>query len=394
MRYPAYIDEMINRFESVGEQAFIVGGSLRDTLIGLPPHDHDIATSALPEKTLALFSDKRVIETGLKHGTVTVIFDGDPVEITTFRIDGSYADSRHPDSVSFTMSIEEDLSRRDFTVNAMAYNRSRGLVDPFGGREDIENKLLRAVGDPSLRFSEDALRIMRLFRFSAQLGFDIDAATLDGAISASSGLENIATERITSELIRLLTSPHPRAALELMCKNAIFSHLPANIAPDKELIERIELLPSIDTVRLALLLWGKTREEAAESLYALRCSGKQITGTLAILTGARTSVKNELDARRLIACTGIYAPLAASLSETLGISPSGAVAAVERQQSTPSKVTDLKINGKDLASLGARGKLIGETLNALLDAVITSPELNEKQKLLSMAKEILNAKGN
>ncbi len=393
MRYPVYIDEMIGRFEAVGEQAFIVGGSLRDTLIGLPPHDYDIATSALPEHTLELFSDKRVIQTGIKHGTVTVIYDDEPVEITTFRVDGSYADARHPDSVSFTSSIEEDLSRRDFTVNAMAYNKSRGLVDPFEGKADIEKKLLRTVGEPTLRFSEDALRIMRLFRFCAQLGFDIDKQTLDGAAFMADGLEHIARERIASELVRLLTSPYPCRALSLMLKNGIFEHILKGLSLSEDTANKMELLPNRDTVRLALLLWDADPEQAAAHLRSLRYSSKQITGALAIHRGARSRIADEQDARRLIASTGAYAPLAASLSETMGISEIGAAALVERQQSTPCKVTDLKINGKDIAELGAKGKLIGNTLEALLNAVIDKPELNERDTLARMAQDILKDKG-
>ena len=171
---PEYVGEIFARFSRFGEEAYIVGGSLRDALLGITPNDFDIATSATPEKTIELFSDKRVIETGLKHGTVTVIFDGEPVEITTFRVDGGYTDSRRPDSVSFTRSIEDDLSRRDFTVNAMAFNDERGIVDVFGGRDDLKARVIRAVREPELRFSEDALRIMRAFRFSAQLGYSAE----------------------------------------------------------------------------------------------------------------------------------------------------------------------------------------------------------------------------
>ncbi|MBE6578063.1 MAG: CCA tRNA nucleotidyltransferase [Ruminococcaceae bacterium] len=392
MRYPEYIDEIIGRFEGCGEQAFIVGGSLRDMLIGLPPHDYDIATSALPEKTLSLFADKRVIETGIKHGTLTVIFNGEPVEITTFRIDGSYADARHPDSVSFTRSIEEDLSRRDFTVNAMAYNKTLGLVDPFGGREDIEKKLLRAVGDPCLRFSEDALRIMRLFRFSAQLGFDIDEDTLLGASACQSGLEHIAKERIASELLRLLTSPYPCRALALMAERGIFAHVLKNYSPVLEDLAKAELLPRDEAVRLALLLWGEDNDTAAEHLRSLRYAGKQITGALAVLRGAKERVADEHSARALIANTGVYAPLAACLSEVMGISPKGAMATVERQMDMPCKISDLKINGKDLASLGAKGKLIGSTLEQLLGAVIADPRLNQRDTLVRMAREFLSVK--
>ena len=178
IKIPEYAESVLERLEQNGEEAYIVGGSLRDSLLGKAASDYDVATSALPERTLEIFSDYRVIATGLKHGTVTVMSDGKPIEVTTFRVDGGYSDSRHPDSVSFTRSIEEDVSRRDFTVNAMAYSQRRGLVDLFGGRDDLAKGIIRAVGDPERRFDEDALRIMRAFRFSAQLDFEIEEKSL------------------------------------------------------------------------------------------------------------------------------------------------------------------------------------------------------------------------
>jgi hypothetical protein len=179
-----------------------------------------------------------------------------------------------------------------------------------------------------------------------------------------------------------------------MKESGIFEHVFDGYSPDVSLINKVELLPSTDVLRLALLLWGTDKETAAEHLHALRCSAKQTTGTLAILEGAKASVCDELDARRLIARTGIYAPSAARLSVVLGISPNGAAELVEKQQNTPSKVTDLKINGKDISELGAKGKLIGSTLDALLEAVIADPALNERDTLIRMAKDILNGKGN
>ncbi|MBQ9113156.1 MAG: polynucleotide adenylyltransferase [Clostridia bacterium] len=397
MTYPDYIDEIICRLEQAGASAYIVGGSLRDMLLGVPPHDYDVATSALPEETVRLFSDMRVIETGLRHGTVTVISHGQPVEITTFRIDGSYTDSRHPDSVRFTSKITEDLSRRDFTVNAMAYNKRDGLTDPFGGRDDLKKRLLRAVGDPHLRFSEDALRIMRAFRFSAQLGFEIEDGTLAGAVAGASGLADIARERIGSEFIRLITSPSPLRPLELMAEHGIFDYVLGGYVPSPRLIRAITDMPPRDIARIAALLSDTDRDSAARILRELRLSGKQITGTLAIMTGARMCVQTPADARRLIAHTGIYAADAARLSEVLGSSPSGAETMTQRQQNTPCSLRDLRINGKDIAGLGASGKLIGEVLNTVMERVIAEPRLNDRQTLLDMAKQILDiqqSKGN
>jgi tRNA nucleotidyltransferase (CCA-adding enzyme) len=275
----------------------------------------------------------------------------------------------------------------------MAYNEKSGLVDPFGGKDDLRRGLIRAVGDPALRFSEDALRIMRAFRFSAQLGFDIEESTLRGAVEMAEGLCEIARERIGSEFIKLLTSPHPRHSLALMRENGIFEYIFEGFIPSSEALDRIELLPSVDTVRLALTLWGADKSLAAEALSSLRCSGKQIKGALAILGGANQCVKTPLDARALIASTGIYASYAARLSEVMEVSPTGAALLVEREQNTPCKLSDLKINGKDLAEMGARGKLIGNTLEKILRTVIASPELNERDALLELASSILKNKG-
>lgn len=391
--YPRYIADIIARLEAVGETAYIVGGSLRDTLLGKTPHDYDITTSALPEKIVSVFADKRVIETGIKHGTVTVIWDGEPVEITTFRVDGSYTDSRHPDHVSFTSDITADLSRRDFTVNAIAYNQMDGLVDPFGGAEDIKKRIIRAVGKPSDRFSEDALRIMRAFRFCAQLGFDIDKDTLDGAVRAKNGLANIARERIGNEFIRLITSPHAQKALRLMANTGMFEYVLDGHTPSEVVIDNIDKMPEADTARLGFVLYGAGRERASEILRGLRCSGKQITGALATLAGCSAAVRTAEDARRLIAKTGIYAPAAARGSELLGVSPEGAEDMTVRQQNTPCSIRELKINGKALAQMGVRGKAIGEILEAIMERVIADPDLNDKDVLLRLAREMIDERG-
>lgn len=391
--YPKHIEDIIRRLENSGESAYIVGGSLRDTLLGKTPHDYDVATSALPEKTVEIFSDKRVIETGIKHGTVTLIWDGEPVEITTFRVDGSYTDSRHPDAVSFTSDIVADLSRRDFTVNAMAYNKKDGLKDPFGGAEDIGAKIIRAVGDPEDRFSEDALRIMRAFRFCAQLGFEIDGATLDGAVNAKNGLANIARERIGQEFLRLITSPYAGKALGIMADTGVLEYVLGTHRLSRKVIENIDGMPFEDTARLGFVLYGADRDTAAEILRGLRLSSKQITGALATLTGCSVEVRSPEDARRLIAKTGIYARAAACGSCLLGVSPDGAEEIVIRQQSTPCSLKKLKINGKALAEMGARGKLIGEVLDALMERVIEQPALNDEQILRDLAKKMIDERG-
>lgn len=204
MDLPVHICEILEKLEHKCYESYVVGGCVRDFYMGLIAHDFDITTSALPEEVCSVFSDCKVIETGLKHGTVTVLYKGTSVEITTFRSDGDYSDGRHPDSVSFTTSIEDDLSRRDFSINGIAYSPKRGLVDPFGGIDDINSKIIRCIGEPSRRFGEDSLRILRGLRFSAVLGFEIEDKTAQTIKEMRGTLSRVSNERIFSELIRLL----------------------------------------------------------------------------------------------------------------------------------------------------------------------------------------------
>ena len=199
--------QVIETLQGAGYEAYVVGGCVRDSILGRVPQDWDVTTSAKPMEVKALF--KRTIDTGIQHGTVTVMIGSVGYEVTTYRIDGEYEDSRHPKEVIFTPSLEEDLKRRDFTINAMAYNEREGLVDLFGGMEDIDRKMIRCVGDPMARFGEDALRIMRAVRFSAQLGYEIDEGTKEAIRKLAPNLRNISAERIHAELVKLVTSDHP-----------------------------------------------------------------------------------------------------------------------------------------------------------------------------------------
>ena len=204
---PEAVKKIINVLQSAGYEAWAVGGCVRDSILHREPDDWDITTSARPEQVKVLFH--RTVDTGIQHGTVTVLMDRVGYEVTTYRIDGEYEDSRHPKEVTFTASLQEDLRRRDFTINAMAYNEEAGLVDIFGGIEDISKKVIRCVGDAKERFTEDALRMMRAVRFSAQLGYDIEEATRLAICELSQTLEKISAERIRTELLKLLVSPHP-----------------------------------------------------------------------------------------------------------------------------------------------------------------------------------------
>lgn len=207
LKIPEKAEIILHTLEEAGYEAYVVGGCVRDSILGRSPDDWDITTSAKPEEVKALF--RRTVDTGLIHGTVTVMLDKEGFEVTTYRVDGEYEDGRHPKEVSFTASLEEDLKRRDFTMNAMAYNPKRGLVDLFGGVQDMENRIVRCVGNPMERFTEDALRILRAVRFSAQLGFSIEGETLKAISALAPNLKYVSTERIQVELLKLLVSPHP-----------------------------------------------------------------------------------------------------------------------------------------------------------------------------------------
>ena len=207
LKIPEKAEIILHTLEEAGYEAYVVGGCVRDSILGRSPDDWDITTSAKPEEVKALF--RRTVDTGLVHGTVTVMLDKEGFEVTTYRVDGEYEDGRHPKEVSFTASLEEDLKRRDFTMNAMAYNPKRGLVDLFGGVQDMEKQIVRCVGNPVERFTEDALRILRAVRFSAQLGFYIEGETLKAISVLAPNLKYISAERIQVELLKLLVSPHP-----------------------------------------------------------------------------------------------------------------------------------------------------------------------------------------
>lgn len=201
---PKEVQEVLAALSQSGYKAYVVGGCVRDSLLGLVPKDWDVTTSALPEETRRVFADRPVIGTGIQHGTVTVLMDGMPVEVTTYRTDGAYSDHRRPDEVHFTPELREDLARRDFTINAMAYHPNEGIVDYYGGQMDCERGIIRCVGDPAERFEEDALRILRALRFASVLGFSMDSRTREQLIVKRGLLSHMAMERITSEFSRLL----------------------------------------------------------------------------------------------------------------------------------------------------------------------------------------------
>ena len=275
---------LLDTLHAAGYAAYAVGGCVRDSLLGRTAHDWDLCTSALPQQVMELFGAEQCIPTGLQHGTVTIKYGGRLYETTTFRTEGSYTDGRHPDAVQFVPDVREDLARRDFTINAMAYNEAEGLVDPFGGQKDLQNGLLRAVGEPQQRFTEDALRILRLYRFAARFGFALDAATARAARQLAPHLDCISAERIQEELAKLLTAPQPGAYLEPAVLAVVLPELtPAALEAAKPVVDACPAGEENLPVRWAALLGALGEADTRRVLKRLRCSNACIEETAVLV---------------------------------------------------------------------------------------------------------------
>ena len=285
---------LLDALHAAGYRAYAVGGCVRDSLMGLVPHDWDLCTSALPQQVVELFGAERCIPTGLQHGTVTVKQNGGLYEITTFRTDGAYTDGRHPDEVHFVPDVREDLARRDFTINAMACNEREGLIDPFGGQSDLHNGIVRAVGVPRKRFEEDALRILRLYRFAARFGFAIDPATAQAAQALCEHLDCVSSERIEEELSKLLAAPKPGAYLNEDVMAVILPELtPEALAQAKPVVDACPADSGLP-VRLAALLVSLGETGTRKALKRLRCSNALIDETAVLVREEERGVRQEL----------------------------------------------------------------------------------------------------
>ena len=385
---------ILARLNEKGYRADVVGGPVRDFLRGVTPDDYDITTDASPEEIKSAFSDKRTVDTGIKHGTVTVMLDKKPYEITTYRIDGEYKDSRHPESVEFTKDISLDLSRRDFTVNAIAYNERDGFTDLFSGISDIENKILRAVGDAEIRFTEDALRILRLVRFASTLGFLVEEKTGKAAFSKMHLLRQISAERIYTEWKKMLSGSN---AYDVLLKyREIFEFIIPEIT-DFSLPDRA-LFNSSDYATRFFSLFVKNGVGNPELFLSATSSLKtdsQIknTGVLVLSSIGKYDFWDG-NLLSLLMELGLDGALALSRLEILiGGAPLGCDLRISAlsESGEAYRLSDLAINGKDVESLGIAGKEIGVTLKALLSAVVFGKCKNEKAELLAYAKNIISA---
>ena len=411
IQIPSHVEYIIGKLNQNGYEAFAVGGCVRDTLLGRTPGDWDITTSARPEQVKALF--RRTIDTGIQHGTVTVMLERTGYEVTTYRIDGEYEDGRHPRQVEFTSDLLEDLKRRDFTINAMAYSHETGIVDAFGGMEDLEKRVIRCVGEPMERFEEDALRILRAIRFSAQLDFSIEEKTREAIIRIAPNLAKVSRERVQMELTKLLCSDHPeqiRQVYETGISRYVseeFSCLPW---------EKAEISPALSKekyVRWAAFLRCACPAEQDSWQTDLSCekaAGKNFCEERekAVRTGGKILRDLKLDnetigrVKTLTSwCGEKLLPEAPSVRRAMSkMEPEVWDALVELNQygdeilcltkeiRAAGDCLDLKhlaVNGRDLMSAGVRpGKDMGEILNRMLQEVLERPENNQKEILMSM----------
>ncbi len=391
LQYPENVIKIAEIMSKYGFRAYAVGGCVRDCIMGREPSDWDMTTDASPERMIEIFDREgvRTIPTGLKHGTVSVLLGGDCYELTTFRIDGNYTDSRHPDAVTFTKNIEDDLARRDFTVNAMALdplcdeaNLGEVLVDEFGGRDDIKNKLIRAVGEPERRFSEDVLRILRAVRFAATLGFEIECETKKAAKKLSCGLQKVSIERKISELKKMLLSDGADRGTELLFELGLEKHIHSELKKPKF---PLASLPKRFETRMAAMLFGN---DVMPDLSGLKLSRAESSNIKKLCDKSKFCPEiSERNARRMMFEYGDVAEDAAFLH---GEHELAKIIKKEAINSPCVSMAQLDIKGNDLISAGIEPKNIGDVMAYLLDRVIDEPQLNEREKLISLSMKQYN----
>lgn len=391
---PKYVNFVLENLNTNGFEAYIVGGCVRDSIMGKPPYDWDVCTSASPDEVISVFDDiLPVIPTGIKHGTVTILSENKPIEVTTFRREAEYFDNRHPESVDFVTSLEVDLSRRDFTSNALAYNSAVGIVDLFGGIKDIENKILKTVGTPTDRFNEDSLRILRAIRFSAVCGFEIESDTKRAIHELAHLLKNISAERILSELTKILLSPAPSNILiEFWDVFKVF----LNFDIDKDFIKAVDNLPQSLALRLALVLDSCDDESYTDTVYALKLNKKTRQSIFAIRKHSKiTPPESKAELKHMLSELGVKSLgnillFCKQKSKDRAFASSLIMLSEIIENNECFSLNSLNINGSDITSLGINdGNLIGSTLNKLLYEVIEEKIENKKNVLLKRAKEMV-----
>ena len=387
MNLPYPVRFALNGLRRAGYQAYCVGGCVRDTLLGETPNDFDITTSALPDEVLTLFKREHMLTVGLKHGTVTLIKRGMPIEITTFRIDGEYEDNRRPEEVTYTTHLEEDVLRRDFTVNALCWNEEEDVVDYAGGLQDLKNRLIRCVGEPDKRFNEDALRILRGLRFSSKLDFDIDPPTAAAILRNCQLLQNIAVERVATELYKLLCGRRvERILVEFRPVFEVIIPALSSLGAEEYLTaaRRSALVSPVPELRLAALLCDLPVDTLHETALRLKLSkkGRAFMETL-VEHSAGSLPATRPDMRRLLGQVGEDALPA--VVELMG-ARAMALCHLVIQQRDCVRLAQLSVSGQDLMRAGVVRRQIGETLNRLLEMVIEGELPNQKEALLAVVR--------
>ena len=387
IQLPYEVEWVIGKIRDAGYEAFAVGGCVRDTLLGRTPEDWDVTTSARPEAVKAIF--ERTVDTGLQHGTVTVLKNRKGYEVTTYRIDGEYHDGRHPDSVEFTPNLLEDLKRRDFTINAMAYSHETGIVDEFGGMEDLKAGIVRCVGRPEDRFTEDALRLLRALRFSAQLGFEIEESTYAAIKTIAPNLAKVSKERVQAELTKLLLSAHPERIFllkETGLSAQIVPGFDAVFAP--ALFSKLSQLPAEKSLRWAGFLLCQSTKQAEAVLKGLKMDNETIGNVSRMIEGAKETLPLEKPAvrRAMSRYTPYQLEGALKLKELMGSPDAGEIRRLREEiirDGDCVSLKDLAVKGRDLLEAGVeRGPMVGEILNHLFDLVLLHPEKNDRELLL------------
>ena len=386
IQIPGKVEEIIGKLNEAGYEAYAVGGCVRDTLLGRQPEDWDITTSARPEAVKALF--RRTIDTGIQHGTVTVMMGRTGFEVTTYRVDGEYEDGRHPKQVEFTSDLLEDLRRRDFTINAMAYSHETGIVDAFDGMEDLKRGVIRCVGDPLERFEEDALRILRAIRFSAQLDFSVEDKTMQAVSQIAPNLAKVSKERVQAELTKLLTSDHPEKIREVY-ETGIGAYVsPAFSALPWQRAEIPASLPPVKYVRWAAFLRCADAPTAVRVLKDLKFDNDTIgkVKTLVSLSGVFMPADAETVRR---AMSGMEPEVWDVLMELNGYGDDIRALTEEiRARGDCLSLKELAVKGRDLIAEGVKpGRDLGDILNRMLDHVLAHPENNRREILLSHMEE-------
>ena len=407
---PKEVQDIITTIEEHGCEAYAVGGCVRDSILGRNPDDWDITTSAVPGDVKTFF--RKTIDTGIKHGTVTVMMGKTGYEVTTYRIDGEYKDGRHPENVEFSANIVDDLKRRDFTINAMAYNEKQGLVDEFDGIGDLKRKLIKCVGNSDERFTEDALRMMRAIRFSAQLGFDIEKNTFDAIAKLAPSIRQVSMERVQVELVKTIMSDNPDYVIFYEQTGLFKEILPVihEILSGKYAKNAMTMMKKSEkntVLRYAALLNSVDEEKARQTLKSLKLDNYTIDTASKLVAYQKVSIdENEPSVREALHKYGKdllklmlvhERAIIETKEEITGITMPARrkhLLIIEHmykdilERGDCISIKDLDITGNDLMEYGLKGPQIGKTLNELLQIVIENPKLNEKATLIGMIEHV------